>query len=232
MVVNERTDVAAEQPQTNTKDDPGHQMPLQLWQLSSSLLHASEGKHVDMVSQSCQQHIPAGAGVVVGAHSSSQCATHVAKMAGLVGHPLMHADSVPPGQPLGTGLGAGAGAAVVVAVGQSCLHTETHTSYASPVTTEHAATQALKDPPGQSPEGDGGDGLGGVGDGGLGGVGDGGLGAGVGGTFGFVESMSPTFKFKKEYDDPGCAFLRVSGLPTSGSQGPRLQPGSVGSHPS
>jgi hypothetical protein len=181
---------SAKQPQTNTKDDPGHQMPLQLWQLSSSLLHASEGKHVDMVSQSCQQHIPAGAGVVVGVHSSSQWATHTAKTAGLVGHPPMHADNVPPGQPLGTGLGAGAGAAVVVAVaGQSCLHTEMQASYAAPVTTEHAATQALRDPPGQSPEGDGGDG-------GLG-AGDGGLGAGVGGTSGFVVSMSPTFKFKK-----------------------------------
>jgi len=99
------------------------------------------------------------------------------------------------------------------------------------VTTEHAATQALRDPPGQSPEGDG---DGGDGDGGLGGLGpgDGGLGAGIGGTSGLVVSMSPTFKFKKEYDDPGCAFLRVSGLPTSGSQGPRLQPASVGSHPS
>jgi hypothetical protein len=30
------------------------------------------------------------------------------------------------------------------------------TSHASPVTTEHAAIQALIDPPGQSPEGDGG----------------------------------------------------------------------------
>lgn len=198
---------------------------------------------MDMVSQSCQQHIPAGAGVVVGAHSSSQCATHTAKTAALVGHPLMHADSVPPGQPLGDGLGAGVGAAVVVAVaGQSCLHTEMHTSYASPVTTEHAASQALRDPPGQ-PEGDGDGGLGGLGDGGVGGLGDGGvgglgdgglggLGAGVGGTSGFVVSRSPTFKFKKEYDDPGCAFLRVSGLPTAGSQGPRMQPGSVGSQPS
>merc|ERR1712070_959315 len=107
-------------PQTKTNADPGHQMPAQPWQLSSSLLHASEGKHVDMVSQSCQQHIPAGAGVVVGVHSSSQCATHVAKIAGLVGHPLMHADSVPPGQPLGTGLGAGVvGAGVVVAAHSS-----------------------------------------------------------------------------------------------------------------
>jgi len=128
MAVNERTNITAEQSQTKT-EDPAHQIPLQLWQLFSSLLHASEGKHVDRVSQSCQQHIPAGAGVVVGVHRSSQCATHVAKMAGFVGHPLMHADSVPPGQPLGTGLGAGAGAAVVVVVaGQSCLHTEMHTS--------------------------------------------------------------------------------------------------------
>jgi hypothetical protein len=62
----------AEKPQTKTKADPGHQTPLQLWQLSSSLLHASEGKHEDMVSQSPQQHIPAGAGVVVVVHSSSQ----------------------------------------------------------------------------------------------------------------------------------------------------------------
>merc|ERR1712046_572096 len=108
-----RNNTSSETLQTSTNDDPGHQMPLQLWELSSSLLHGSVGKHVDMVSQSCQQHIPAGAGVVAGAHSSSQCATHAAKTAGLVGHPLMHADSVPPGQPLGTGLGAGAGAAVV-----------------------------------------------------------------------------------------------------------------------
>lgn len=173
--------------------------------------------------------MPAGAGVVVGgAHSSSQCATQIAKILGLVGHPLMHADSVPPGQPLGTGLGAGvvgAGAAVVVAAGQSCWHTEMHASYAAPVTTEHACTQALIDPPGQSPEGDGGAG----GAGGAGGLG--GLGAGVGGMSGLVVSRSPTFKFKKEYDESGCAVLRVSGLPTSGSQGPRLQPGSVGSHP-
>jgi len=134
-----------------------------------------------MVSQSCQQHIPAGAGVVVVVHSSSQRATHAAKTAGLVGHSLMHADSDPPGQPLGAGgVGAGAGAAVVVAVvlaGQSCLHTETHISYASPVTTEHAATQALIDPPGQPPEGDG-DGGGGVGVGVGGGVG---VGDGAGG---------------------------------------------------
>jgi hypothetical protein len=184
---------SVEQPQTNTKEDAGHQMPEQLWQLSSSVLHASEGKHVDMVSQSCQQHIPAGAGVVVGgAHSSSQCATQVAKIAGLVGHPPMHADNEPPGQPLGTGLGGGAGAAVVVAgAGQSCLHTAMQASYASPVTTEHAASHAIRDPPGQSPEGDGG--AGGAG-GGLGGCGDGGL----GGTLGLVVSRSPTFKFKKE----------------------------------
>jgi len=179
-----------------------------------------------MVSQSCQQHIPAGAGVVVGAHSSSQCATHTAKTAGLVGHPLMHALKVPPGQPLGSGLGDGAGAAVVVAgAGQSCLHTATHASYASPVTTEQAASQALNDPPGQSPEGPGGVGAGGVGAGGVG------AGAGAGGASGFVVSISPTFKFKKEYEDPGCSLLRVAGLPTSGSQGPRKQPGSDGSHP-
>jgi len=171
--------------------------------------------------------MPAGAAVVVvvgGAHSSSQCDTHVAKMAGLVGHPLMHADSDPPGQSLGTGVGAGAGASVVVA-GQSCLQTEMQASYAAPVTTAHASSQALSEPPGQSPEGDGGLG-GGTGAGGLG---AGGLGAGVGGTFGFVVSMSPTFKFKKEYEESGTAFLSVSGLPTSGSQGPRMQPGSVGS---
>jgi len=148
-------------------------MPLQPWQLPSSLLHASEGKHVDMVSQSVKQHIPAGAGVVVVVHSSSQRATHAAKTVGLVGHALMHADSVPPGQPIGTGLGAGVGAgigAAVVVAGQSCLHTEMHISYASPVTTEHAAMQALIDPPGQSPEGDGDGGLG-PGDGGGEGVG-------------------------------------------------------------
>lgn len=140
-------------------------MPLQPWQLLSSALHASEGKQVDKVSQSCQQHIPAGdgAGVVV-VHSASQDCTHTEKTAGLVGHPWMHADSDPPGQPLGLGdgLGGGLGAMVVVTVvvpGQSCLHTEMQTSYASPVTTEQAASQALKDPPGQSA---------GVGDGGLG----------------------------------------------------------------
>lgn len=156
-------------------------MPLQPLQLSSSVLHASEGKHEDMVSQSCQQHTPAGATVVVEVHSSSQCATHAAKTVGLLGHALMHAFNDPPGQSPGTGLGAGAGAAVVVAVvvaGQSSLHTEMHMSYASPVTTEHAATQALMDPPGQSPEGDGDGGLG-PGDGGLGpGEGDG-VGAGA-----------------------------------------------------
>lgn len=110
-----------------------------------------------MVSQSCQQHIPAGAGAgVVVVHSSSHDATHTAKTAGLVGHPLMHADSDPPGQPLGLGLGLGAAVVVaVVVVGQSCLHTEMQTSCASPVTTEHAATHAPMDPPGQSPEGDG-----------------------------------------------------------------------------
>jgi len=216
-------------------------MPLQLRQLPSSLLHASDGKHVSVVSQSCQQHIPAGAGVVVVTHSSSQRATQEAKIVGLVGQSPMHADRVPPGQPLGTGLGdgdgAGAGAAVVVVAvdGQSCLHTETHASYAAPVTTAQAASQALKDPPGQSPEGDGDGGLGGLGGAGgdgAGGDGAGGLGGGVGGTLGFVVSMSPTFKFKKEYDDPGCSLLRVAGSPTVGSQGPRLQPGSVGSQPS
>lgn len=61
------------------------------------------------------------------------------------------------------------------------------------MTTSHAASQELREPPGQSPEGDGG--LGGTGDGGTG---DGGVGAGVGGTFGFVVSMSPTFKFRNE----------------------------------
>lgn len=180
-------------------------MPLQLTQLSSSVLHASPGKHVDRVSQSCQQHIPAGAGVVVGAHSSSQCATHAAKTAGLVGHPSMQADNDPPGQPLGSGPGGGDGAAVVVAgdavvvAGQSCLHTATHASYAPPVTTEQASSQALKDPPGQSPEGDGGLGAGA----GVVGDGAGGLGAGVGGASGFVVSRSPTFRFKKEYDESG-----------------------------
>ena len=44
----------------------------------------------------------------------------------------------------------------VVVAGQSCLHTEMQMSCASPVTTEQAATQAPIDPPGQSPEGDGG----------------------------------------------------------------------------
>merc|ERR1712125_21408 len=108
--------------------------------------------------------MPAGAGagvVVVGAHSSWQCATHTAKTVGSVGQSLMHADNDPPGQPLGLGAGgAGAGASVVVA-GQSSWHTEMHASCAAPVTTEHAATQAVKDPPGQSPEGEG-PGVGGV----------------------------------------------------------------------
>lgn len=147
---------------TKNKADPGHHMPLQLWQLSSSLLHASEGRHVDKVLQSCQQHIPAGAGAGVDVlHSSSHDATHTANTAGLAGHPSIHADSDPPGQPLG--LGVGLGAAVVVAVvvtGQSCLHTEMQMSRASPVTTEQAAIQAPIDPPGQPPEGDGDGGLG------------------------------------------------------------------------
>jgi hypothetical protein len=108
------------------------------------------------VSQSCQQHIPAGAGAgVVVAHSSSHDATHTANTAGFVGHPCMHADSDPPGQGLGGGLGTVVVVAVVVA-GQSSLHTDTQMSCASPVSTEQAATQAPKDPPGQ--------------DGGLGGV--------------------------------------------------------------
>lgn len=118
---------------------------------------------------------------MVEVHSSSQCATHAAKTVGLLGHALMHADSVPPGHPLGTGLGDGAGEAVVVTIvvaGQSSLHTEMHMSYASPVTTEHAAAQALMDPPGQSPEGDGDGGLG-PGDGGVGAGGGDGGGAGV-----------------------------------------------------
>jgi len=117
-----------------------------------------------------------GAAVVVGgAHSSWQCATHTAKTAGFFGQLLMQAPSDPPGQSLGLGLGgvgAGAGASVVV-VGHSSWHTDTQASYAAPVTTEHAAIQALSDPPGQSPGG----GDGGVGDGA--GVGDG-LGDGVG----------------------------------------------------
>merc|ERR1712070_1157801 len=108
-------------------------MPLQPRQLASSALQASPGKHVSMVEQSCQQHIPAGAAVVVvvgGVHNSSQCATHAAKTEGLVGQSLIHACSDPPGQPPGTGagagagvvgVGAGAGAGVVVA-GQSSLH--------------------------------------------------------------------------------------------------------------
>lgn len=148
---------------TKKASEPGHQMPLQLWQLFSSVLHASEGKQVDKLSQSCQQHIPegAGAGVVV-VHSASQDCTHTEKTAGFVGHPWIHADSDPPGQPLGLGGGLGAMVVVtVVATGQSCLHTEMQTSYAAPVTTEQAASQALKDPPGQSP----GDGDGGLGDG-------------------------------------------------------------------
>jgi len=74
----------------------------------------------------------------------------------------MQAPSDPPGQSLGLGLGgdgAGAGASVVV-VGHSSWHTDTHASCAAPVTTEHAAIQALSDPPGQSPEGGVGDGAG------------------------------------------------------------------------
>lgn len=132
-------------------------MPLQVRQLSSSLLHASEGKHVLRVSQSCQQHIPAGAGEgVVVAHSSSHDATHTAKTTGSVGHPLMHADRDPPGHSLGLGLELGAAVVVAVVVSeQSCLHTEMQTSCASPATTEHAATHALMVPPGQSPGGGG-----------------------------------------------------------------------------
>lgn len=176
---------------------------------------------------------------MVGVHNSSQRATHEAKTVGLVGQSLMHACSDPPGQPPGTGVGVGDGAggvgvgglgagAGVVVDGHSSLHTETHASYAAPETTVHACSQALSDPPGQ-PEGEGdGDGLGGLG--GLGGAGDGdGLGAGVGGTPGLVVSRSPTFRFKNEYEESGCASRSVSGLPTAGSQGPRLQPGSVGS---
>lgn len=172
-------------------------MPLQPWQLSASLLHASAGKHVATVSQSCQQHIPDGTGagvVVVVVHLSSHEVTQAAKTAGLVGHPAMQAESEPPGQSLGLGLGLGV-AVVVVDTGQSSLHTEIQISYAAPVTTEHAAIQASMDPPGQSPEGDG-DGVV-VGLAGLGG------GAGVGGTFGLVVSMSPTFKFIMEYDESG-----------------------------
>lgn len=168
-------------------------MPLQPWQLSASLLHASAGKHVATVSQSCQQHIPAGTGagvVVVVVHLSSHEVTQAAKTAGLVGHPAMQAESEPPGQSLGLGV-----AVVVVDTGQSSLHTEIQISYAAPVTTEHAAIQASMDPPGQLPEGDG-DGVV-VGPAGLGG------GAGVGGTFGLVVSMSPTFKFIMEYDESG-----------------------------
>lgn len=130
-------------------------MPLQPWQLLSSVLHASEGKQVASVSQSCQQHIPegAGAGVVV-VHSASQDCTHTAKTAGFVGHPWIHADKDPPGQLLGLGVGLGAMVVVLVVVaGQSCLHTEMQMSNAAPVTTEHAASQAPRDPPGQSPDG-------------------------------------------------------------------------------
>merc|ERR1712023_10847 len=93
-------------------------MPLQLRQLSSSLLHASDGKHVDIFSQSSQQHIPAGAGAgVVAVHSSSQDATHTAKTAGVVGHPSIHADNDPPGQLPGLGLGLGAAVVVAAVVG-------------------------------------------------------------------------------------------------------------------
>ena len=166
------------------------------------MLFRSVGKQVAKVSQSSQQHIPAGAGVVVGAHSSSQCATHAAKTTGLVGHPPMHADSVPPGQPLGTGLGAGvvgAGAAVVVAAGQSALHTEMHASYAAPVTTEQAATQALIDPPGH------GDGLGGEG-------GEGGKGPGVGPGAGAGQLVSTALA-------ASCLTWKSNQAPASGARG-------------
>lgn len=178
--------------------------------------------------------------VVAGAHNSSQRDTQDAKTVGFVGQSLMHACKDPPGQSLGTGVGAGgegaggvgaggegAGAGVVV-LGHSSLHTETQASYAAPETTAHASSQALNEPPGH-PEGDGGEGgAGGLGAGGVG-AGGVGLGAGVGGTSGFVVSRSPTFRFKKEYEESGCASRSVSGLPTAGSHGPRLQPGSVGS---
>lgn len=152
-----------------------------------------------MVSQSCQQHIPTGAGagvVVVVVHFSSHDVTQAAKTAGFAGHPSMQAESDSPGQPLGLGLGLGVVVIIVVVdAGQSSLQTEMQTSYEAPVTTEHAAIQASIDPPGQPPEGDG--------DGVVVGLGGLGVGAGVGGIFGLVVSMSPTFKFIMEYDDPG-----------------------------
>lgn len=74
---------------------------------------------MDKVSQSCQQHIPAGAGAgVVVAHFSSHDATHTGKIDGIVGHPSMHAFKDPPGQALGLGLGLGLGASVVVVIAE------------------------------------------------------------------------------------------------------------------
>lgn len=167
--------------------------------------------------------------VVVVTHRSSQPATQAAKTVGLVGHCEMHADSDPPGHSSGVGAGAGDDVVVageVVVEAQSSAQTPMQTSYAEPVKTAQAVLQADKDPPGHG-EGLGGGGLGVV----LGGDGGPGVGVGVGGTLGFVVSMSPTFKFMKEYDDPGCSFRSVSGFPTSGSHGPRLHPGSEGSQP-
>lgn len=166
---------------TAEKSETGHQIPLHPWQLPSSLLHASPGKQVSVIAQSCQQHTPAGVGavdvvvvVVTVPHFSWHKVTHAGKTAGLVGHPLMHAT-----RQLG---GGGAGVSVVVAAGQSDWHTPTQISYASPLTTEQALIHASIDPPGQAGVGDGtGDGVGaGIGLGGGVGTGVGGAGGGAG----------------------------------------------------
>merc|ERR1712238_37975 len=139
------------------KEVPGHQIPLHPRQLSSVELQASPGKQVAKVSQSCQQHIPAGFVVVVvvvvvvaGAHFSSQPATQEANTAGFVGQSAMQVWREPPGQSSGVGDGVGAGvvgACVVVAV-QSALQTPMQASNAAPVTTAQAALQAAMEPPG------------------------------------------------------------------------------------
>lgn len=162
------------------KEVLGHQIPLHAWQLSSVALHASPGKHVASVSQSCQQHIPGGSVVVVvvvaGAHCFSQPATHAANTAGLVGQSAMHTDKEPPGQSSGAGEGdGGIGAGVVVTV-QSASQTPMQASKAAPVTTAQAALQADMEPPGHWL----GDGLGGEGDGEGDGAGGEGLGEGTG----------------------------------------------------
>merc|ERR1712127_893101 len=82
------------------KEVLGHHIPLHAWQVSSVELQESPGKQVAKVSQSCQQHIPAGCVVVVvvvaGAHFSSQPATQTENTAGLVGQSPMQALNAAP----------------------------------------------------------------------------------------------------------------------------------------